>query len=30
MGLGSGSWLPTLSMLVSTNFGLAYYGTIFG
>ena len=30
MGLGMGSWLPTLSMLVSTNFGLASYGVIFG
>jgi MFS transporter, OFA family, oxalate/formate antiporter len=30
MGLGTGSWLPTLSMLVSTNFGLASYGAIFG
>jgi len=29
-GLGSGSWLPTMSMLVSTNFGLVAYGTIFG
>ncbi len=30
MGLGVGSWLPTMSMLVSTSFGLAYYGTIWG
>lgn len=30
MGLGAGSWLPTMSMVVSTNFGLAYYGSIFG
>ncbi len=30
MGLGIGSWLPTLSMLSSTNFGLASYGVIFG
>ena len=30
IGLGAGSWLPTMSMLVSTNFGLAAYGTIFG
>lgn len=30
MGLGVGSWLPTMSMLVSTNFGLASYGAIFG
>ena len=30
MGLGIGSWLPTASMLTSTTFGLADYGTIFG
>jgi len=30
IGLGAGGWLPTMSMLVSTNFGLAAYGTIFG
>lgn len=30
MGFGAGSWLPTMSMLVSTNFGLSSYGTIFG
>ncbi|MBW2092593.1 MAG: MFS transporter [Deltaproteobacteria bacterium] len=30
MGLGVGSWLPTMSMLVSTNFGLVAYGTIYG
>jgi len=29
-GLGVGGWLPTLSMLISTNFGLASYGAIFG
>jgi len=29
-GLGAGGWLPTMSMLVSTNFGLATYGLIFG
>ncbi len=29
-GLGAGSWLPTMSMLTSTNFGLASYGVIFG
>ncbi|MFC1980856.1 MFS transporter [Chloroflexota bacterium] len=29
-GLGSGSWLPTMSMLTSTSFGLASYGAIFG
>ncbi len=30
MGLGQGGWLPSMSMLTSTNFGLASYGTIFG
>ncbi len=30
MGFGAGSWLPTMSMLVSRNFGLKYYGAIFG
>jgi len=30
MGLGVGSWLPTMSMLVSTTFGLASYGAIWG
>jgi MFS family permease len=30
IGLGVGGWLPTMSMLVSTNFGLAAYGTIYG
>lgn len=30
MGLGMGSWLPAMSMLVSTDFGLASYGAIFG
>ena len=30
IGLGVGSWLPSMSMLVSTNFGLAAYGTLFG
>jgi MFS family permease len=29
-GLGAGGWLPTMSMLVSTSFGLAAYGVIFG
>ncbi|MFW6126383.1 MAG: MFS transporter [Chloroflexota bacterium] len=29
-GLGAGSWLPTMSMIVSTSFGLASYGVIFG
>lgn len=30
MGLGLGSWLPTMSMLISTNFGLVSYGATFG
>jgi MFS family permease len=30
LGLGSGGWLPTMSMMVSRNFGPASYGTIFG
>jgi len=30
MGLGVGAWLPTMSMLTSTNFGLVAYGAIFG
>ena len=30
MGFGAGSWLPAMSMLVSTNFGLISYGAIFG
>jgi len=30
MGLGVGSWLPTVSMLTSTSFGLASYGAVFG
>lgn len=30
LGLGVGSWLPAMSMLISTNFGLASYGAIFG
>jgi MFS family permease len=30
IGLGMGSWLPTMSILTSANFGLAAYGTIFG
>lgn len=29
-GLGGGSWMPTMTMLVSTNYGLVAYGTIFG
>ena len=30
MGFGAGSWLPTMSMLVSGSFGLAFYGSVFG
>ena len=30
MGIGAGSWLPTMSMVVSKNFGLVAYGSIFG
>ena len=30
LGLGGGGWLPTMSMLVNNNFGLAYYGAVFG
>lgn len=30
MGLGIGSWLPTMSMLVSGYYGMANYGAIFG
>ena len=30
LGLGVGAWLPTLSMLASTSFGLAFYGAVFG
>jgi OFA family oxalate/formate antiporter-like MFS transporter len=30
LGLGTASWMPTLSMLASTTFGLASYGAIFG
>ena len=30
MGLGLGSWMPTLSMIISTNFGLVAYGAILG
>ncbi len=29
-GLASGGWLPSMSMLASTTFGLASYGTIYG
>ena len=30
MGLGVGGWMPTMSILISANFGLASYGAIFG
>lgn len=30
LGLGAGAWLPTMSMLINTYFGLTSYGTIFG
>lgn len=30
MGLGLGSWLPTMSMLTSATFGLASYGAVWG
>jgi len=30
MGLGLGSWLPTMSMLTSGYFGMAHYGAVFG
>jgi len=30
VGFSLGNWMPTMSMLTSTSFGLAYYGTIFG
>jgi MFS family permease len=29
-GLGIGSWMPTMSMLTSRTFGMAFYGSIFG
>jgi MFS family permease len=29
-GFGAGSWIPTMSMLTSTTFGLSSYGAIFG
>ena len=29
LGLGAGAWLPTLSMLASTRFGLLHYGAVF-
>ncbi|MFC2009245.1 hypothetical protein ACFLUT_04240, partial [Chloroflexota bacterium] len=30
VGLGSGAWLPTLSMLTSSRFGLLHYGAVLG
>ena len=30
LGFGAGSWLPTVSILTSSSFGLAHYGSIFG
>ena len=30
LGLGAGSWLPILSMMTSSSFGLRHYGSIFG
>ncbi len=30
LGFGVGAWLPTLSMMSSINFGLLFYGTVFG
>ncbi len=30
MGVGAGGWLPTMSMVISSTFGLASYGAIFG
>jgi MFS family permease len=30
LGLGIGCWLPTMSVLTSSNFGLSSYGAIFG
>ncbi len=30
LGLGAGSWLPTVSILTSGSFGLKHYGSIFG
>jgi MFS transporter, OFA family, oxalate/formate antiporter len=29
-GFGVGCWLPSLSLITSTTFGLAYYGSVFG
>jgi len=30
LGLGAGAWLPTLSMLTSSRFGLVHYGAVLG
>jgi len=30
VGFGSGAWLPTLSMLASSRFGLLHYGAVLG
>ncbi len=30
LGLGVGGWMPTMSLLTSTNFGIREYGTIYG
>lgn len=30
LGMGIGGWMPTMSMLASTNFGLLAYGSIYG
>ena len=30
LGMGIGSWLPTLSVTTAEQFGLAHYGSIFG
>lgn len=30
LGLGIGGWMPTMSLLTSSNFGLLAYGTIYG
>ncbi len=30
LGLGIGGWMPVMSLLASTNFGLLAYGTIYG
>jgi len=30
LGLGIGAWMPSMSLLTSTNFGLMAYGTIYG